>query len=541
MDGNGPPSRVALRRGPGDEGSVDLPRTGILVAGNLQHFSGRPWAATTIVNLPQNAEQRILLEPRGSQRLASQTLLDLRISRPFRIGRYGEIELLPASSSRLPASVQRAGCTCDALFGQRSAVRGEIHSQALSRITRTTDPVSLSHNSNQERVVSEQDEDFASLFEASLKAKPIEKGQTVEGTVVSIGPEVALVSVGGKSEAVIDIAELKDDEGDLEVGLGDRIQALVVSTSGGLKLSRRLALGAATARQLEDAFHARLPVEGKVEREVKGGFEVRIARQRAFCPISQIDIVRNTDPAQHEGRVYRFRIIEYKEGGRNIVVSRRALLEEEQKASAAEVRRSIAVGAIITGRVVSVREFGAFVDLGGVQGLLHISEMGWSRVLDPSQLVKPGDEITVKVLQVSDDREKISLGLKQLTDDPWAAVETRYRAGEIRSGRVTRAAQFGAFVELEPGIQGLIPLSEAGEGRDVDIKKVFPVGATVEVVILEVDAAARRIRLSSRAVQQAKEADEVREYTERADSGQDEGFGSLADKLRGALTRKDEK
>ena len=388
--------------------------------------------------------------------------------------------------------------------------------------------------------MSEQDEDFAALFEASLKAKPIEKGQTIEGTVVSIGPEVALVSVGGKSEAVIDIGELKDDEGDLDVAVGDRIQALVVSTSGGLKLSRRLALGAATARQLEDAFHARLPVEGKVERAVKGGYEVRIARQRAFCPISQIDIVRNTDPAQHEGRVYRFRIIEYKEGGRNIVVSRRALQEEEQKANAAEVRRSIAVGDIITGRVVSVREFGAFVDLGGVQGLLHISEMGWSRVSDPSQVVKPGDEITVKVLQVSDDREKISLGLKQLTDDPWAAVETRYRAGEIRTGKVTRAAQFGAFVELEPGIQGLIPLSEAGEGRDIDVKKVFPVGATIEVVILEVDAAARRIRLSSRAVQQAKEADEVREYTERADAGQSEAFGSLADKLRGALTRKDE-
>ncbi len=388
--------------------------------------------------------------------------------------------------------------------------------------------------------MTEQDEDFAALFEASLKAKRIEKGQTLEGTVVSIGPEVALVSVGGKSEAVIDIAELKDDDGDLEVAVGDRIQALVVSTSGGLKLSRRLALGAASAGQLEDAYHARLPVEGKVERAVKGGYEVRIARQRAFCPISQIDIVRNTDPAQHEGRLYRFRIIEYKEGGRNLVVSRRALQEEEQKASAAEVRRSIAVGAVITGRVVSVREFGAFVDLGGVQGLLHISEMGWSRVSDPSQVVQPGDEITVKVLQVSDDREKISLGLKQLTDDPWAAVDARYHAGEIRTGKVTRAAQFGAFVELEPGIQGLIPLSEASEGRDIDVKKAFPVGAAIEVVILDVDAAARRIRLSSRAVQQAKEADEVREYTERADAGQTEGFGSLADKLRGALTRKDE-
>jgi small subunit ribosomal protein S1 len=384
--------------------------------------------------------------------------------------------------------------------------------------------------------MSHDDEDFAALFEASLKARRIEKGQTIEGTVVSIGPEVALVSVGGKSEAVIEISELKDDEGKLEVAIGDRIQATVVSTTGGLKLSRRLALGAATARQLEDAFHADLPVEGRVERAVKGGYEVRIARQRAFCPISQIDIVRGTDPAQHEGRVYQFRIIEYKEAGRNIVVSRRALLEEQQRASAAEVRRSIVAGAVLTGRVASVREFGAFVDLGGgVPSLLHVSEMAWSRVVDPSQLVKPGDEITVKVLRVDEDGQKISLGLRQLTDDPWAAVEERYKVGERRTGRITRVAQFGAFVELETGIEGLVPQSETGLARDADMKRAFPVGADIEVVILEVDAAARRIRISNRAVQQAREVEEVREYSEREDAAPAEGFGSLADKLRGAL------
>src|SRR5580765_4678004 len=178
-------------------------------------------------------------------------------------------------------------------------------------------------------IVSEPDEDFASMFEASIQAKRVEKGQTIEGTIAAIGSEVAFVDVGGKGEAVIEIAELKNDAGVLEVAVGDRIQAMVVSTEGGLTLSRRLARGAATARQLEDAFHARLPVEGKVERAVKGGYEVRIARQRAFCPFSQIDTVRNTDPAQHEGRVYASRIIEYKEGGRNLIVSRRALLEEE--------------------------------------------------------------------------------------------------------------------------------------------------------------------------------------------------------------------
>ena len=381
-----------------------------------------------------------------------------------------------------------------------------------------------------------EEEDFATMFEASAQSKRIERGQTLEGTIVAIGAEVALVSVGGKSEAVIDVSELKDDEGHLEVAVGDRVVATVVSSVGGLTLSRRLALGAATARQLEEAFRAGLPVEGKVDRAVKGGYEVRVARHRAFCPLSQIDIVRNSDPAQHEGRVYRFRIIEYKDGGKNLVVSRRALLEEEQKASAADIRSAIVEGAVMTGRVASVREFGAFVDLGGgIQGLLHVSEMAWARVSDTSQVVKPGDEITVKVLRVDADKQKISLGLKQLMADPWSRAADTYEAGQVRTGRVTRVAEFGAFLELEPGIEGLIPVSETGVARDVDVKRSFPVGRDVEVVVLDVDAVARRIRLSVKAVEEVRESREAREYTERTDDAPAEGFGSMADKLRDAL------
>ncbi len=385
--------------------------------------------------------------------------------------------------------------------------------------------------------MSEPEEDFAALFAASERVKRIEKGQTIDGTIVSIGPEVALVDVGAKSEAVIDIAELKNDDGRVEVAVGDRIQARVMSTSGGLTLSRRLALGAATLRQLEDAFQARLPVEGKVERAVKGGYEVKVSRQRAFCPISQIDIIRNTEPAQHEGRTYPFLIIEFKEGGRNLVVSRRVLLEEEQKANAAEARKSIVEGAVISGRVASVRDFGAFVELGGgIQGLLHVSEMGWSRVSDPSQVVKQGDEITVKVLRL--DGDKISLGLKQLMTDPWSNVADSYQAGQIRKGRVTRVAEFGVFVELEPGIQGLVPVSETGVGRDSDVRKAFAAGSDIDVVVLEVDPQARRMRLSVKAVAEQYESREVREYTERADAAAPpEGFGSLADKLRSIKPR----
>lgn len=471
-----------------------------------------------------------------------------------------------------------------------------------------------------------ESEDFAALFEASLKAPRLERGQSIEGTIVAIGAEVAFVDVGGKGEAEIQVGELKDHEGALEVAVGDRIQAVVVSTEGGLKLSRRLGRGAAGDRQIEDAFRAGLPVEGRIERTVKGGYEVRLGRSRGFCPFSQIDTARTADPEQHVGHVYTFRITEYKDDGRNLVVSRRALLEEDQRARAEEVKRTIVPGAVLTGRVTSILEFGAFVDLGaGVQGLLHVSEMAWSRVTDIKEIVTPGEEITVKVLRVDEEQQRISLGLKQLAGDPWATVPARYEVGQVRNGRVTRLAQFGAFVELEPGIEGLahastfpptgqsggwartvpvgtsgtfevltidlekkriglapvpegsgravgtvaaatgiapgakltgkverhetfgvfvflapgrtglIPLSETGVAREADLKTTFPVGADVEVIVLEVDAEGRRIRLSRKAVQAAQEAAEVREYTERSDVKSAEGFGSLADKLRSAL------
>src|SRR5262245_21567361 len=337
----------------------------------------------------------------------------------------------------------------------------------------------------EEHAVSESSEDFAAMFEASVQARRIEKGQMIEGRIVAIGPEVAFVDVGGKGEATVDIEELKDANGALEVAVGDRIQAMVVSTAGELTLSRKLARGAIGDRALEDAFHTGLPVEGKVEKTVKGGYEVRIGRSRGFCPFSQIDIAR-TDTAAHEGKVYEFKIIEYKDGGRNLVLSRRALLEAQQRASADEVRRSIVPGAVLTGRIASVREFGAFVDLGGgVQGLLHVSEMGWSRVTETSHVVKPGDEITVKVLRVDEDKQKISLGLNQLTADPWANVGATYEIGQVRTGRVTRVAEFGAFVELEPGVEGLAHASTFAPAKGSQAwAREAPVGMTAAFEIL---------------------------------------------------------
>ena len=189
--------------------------------------------------------------------------------------------------------------------------------------------------------MSDQPEDFAAMFEASVKARRFERGQTIEGVIVGFGPKVAFVDVGGKGEAEIDIAELKDADGDVEVSVGDRLTAVVVSTSGGVVLSRKGVRNAATQRELEDAFRAGLAVQGKVEKAVKGGYEVRIARERAFCPLSQIDIARTADPAVHEGQLYTFRIIEYTDGGKDVVLSRRKHLEDEQRASAEAVRKSI--------------------------------------------------------------------------------------------------------------------------------------------------------------------------------------------------------
>jgi small subunit ribosomal protein S1 len=402
-------------------------------------------------------------------------------------------------------------------------------------------------------VMTESDEDFAALFEASIKARRYEKGQTLEGRIVGIGPEVAFVDVGGKGEATIDIEELKDADGALEVKVGDRVQAVVTSTVGGLTLSRKLARGAANARELEDAFRSGLPVEGKVEGEVKGGYEVRVGGQRGFCPFSQIDTLR-TEPAAHIGKVYEFRIIEYREGGRNLVLSRRTLLDEKQKAAAVEVRQSLVAGAVMTGRVTSVRDFGAFVDLGaGVQGLLHVSEMGWSRVSDASQLFKAGDEITVKVLRVDEDKQKISLGLKQLSEDPWSTVQGTYEVGQVMTGRVTRVAEFGAFVELEPGIEALAHVSTfAPSGRSNEWRRQVPPGTTGRFQVVSVDLEKKRIGVAlvvegaprgasaGQAGADTNEAEDVREYAERrdratSDSAHSDSFGSLADKLRGAL------
>ncbi|HXI01557.1 MAG TPA: S1 RNA-binding domain-containing protein, partial [Candidatus Saccharimonadales bacterium] len=303
------------------------------------------------------------------------------------------------------------------------------------------------------------------MLEESLRSGPpqrktFEVGQSVEGVIVALEPDVAFIDIGGKGEATMSLEELRDPEGKRELRVGDRVKATVVSTGAELRLSRKLEMGAAAREQIAAAFRAGLPVEGRVEKSNKGGYEVKVAGLRAFCPMSQIDTVRDTPPEQHIGRVYTFRITELREGGRNLVLSRRALLEEEEREKAREILRKVVPGAVLSGRVASLTGYGAFVDLGaGVQGLLHVSEMGWTRVSSPAEVLQPEQEITVQILKVEDNGRKISLSLKQLQADPWTGITERYRAGQMVQGRVTRLADFGAFVELEPGVEALAHVS----------------------------------------------------------------------------------
>ena len=346
--------------------------------------------------------------------------------------------------------------------------------------------------------MSENEEDFAAMFEASVKATRLTPGQAVEGTIVAIGDDVAFVNVGAKGEATIALDELRDEDGALQVGIGDRVQATLTSTSsgtGGLTLSRKLQRGAATARQLEDAFRSGLPVEGKVDRAVKAGYEVSIARQRAFCPMSQIDIIRHADPDVHVGRVYTFKIIEYQDGGRKFVVSRRALLEAEQKARAAEVRQHDHAGR----RDDRPRRLGA--------GLRRVRGPWRRRAGTPARLrngmVTRGGSVAGGRTRPGDhgqgasrrrEHQQIALGLKQLTADPWSTVQTNYEIGQVREGRVTRIAEFGAFVELEPGIEALAHASTfPPTGKSGGWSRSIAVGMTGAFEVLSVDPEKKRI------------------------------------------------
>ena len=342
----------------------------------------------------------------------------------------------------------------------------------------------------------EASEDFAAMFASEHTGPALEVGQVVKGRVILITADHVFVDVGGKGEAWIDRAELTDDGGQLRVGVGDEVEATVVSTRDEIRLSHRLQRGAQAREALAAAAASGIPVEGKVAAVIKGGYEVTVAGHRTFCPFSQMDLRRTESPEDYVGRVLEFRINRYAENGRNIVLSRRQLLEERAAKDAEETRRKIVPGAVLPGTVASLADFGAFIDLGGVQGLVPMSELSHTRVARSGDRLSVGETVTVKVLKVDEDKGRISLSLKALEGDPWAAMPGRLRERQVVRGRLVRATEFGIFVELLPGIDGLLHVSEIPRSRAGAMREAVAARAEVSVMILAIDTGKRRISLA---------------------------------------------
>ncbi len=340
-------------------------------------------------------------------------------------------------------------------------------------------------------------EDFAALLAQEETQPTLQTGQIVKGSVIQIGEDSVFVDVRGKGEGIIARAELENEDGSLEVEVGDELEATVLSTEGEIRLSRKLLKGMQARQQLEAAFSHGLPVEGTVSAVVKGGYEVMVGGLRAFCPFSQMDIRRVESSEAFLNRTLEFRVTRYSDNGRNIVVSRRRLLEEAAVKEAEEVRKKLVPGAVLPGRVTSLTDFGAFVELGGgIQGLVHISELSHSRIVKPADLLTSGQAVNVKVLKVNEQTGKISLSMKALEGDPWADIAEQLKARQIVAGQVVRMADFGAFVEVLPGVNGLLHLSEIPRSQQAALKDAAAEQAQLTVMILSIDAHKRRIALA---------------------------------------------
>jgi small subunit ribosomal protein S1 len=348
-----------------------------------------------------------------------------------------------------------------------------------------------------EEVVPEE-EDFSVLFEASLKevGKRVQDDSKVTGTVVSIGEEWSFVDIGRKSEGVIATQELLNEDGRCSVAVGDAITAYVVSTKDGETVLSVRMTAAASGESLEGAYRSGLPVEGVVASERKGGYQVTVFGKEAFCPYSQMDLRGVSSPEGYIGKKLAFRITDYENRGRNIVLSRREILEEERENVVAHLRKTLCVGDVVSGNVTRLAPYGAFVDIGGIEGLIPMAELAWGRVASVSDVLAPGEGVTVKVLDLEWEKGRITLSLKETQEDPWATARERYKEGSVIIGQVMRLAPFGAFVQIEPGIEGLLHISSMGLGKRVTHpREVVTEGEEIQVKIASVDATARRMGL----------------------------------------------
>ena len=342
-------------------------------------------------------------------------------------------------------------------------------------------------------------ESFAELLEESLANQQIKPGAILTGTVVDVNDDVVIVHAGLKSEAVIPVNQFTNDDGEVEVKVGDEVEVALDAVEDGFgetRLSREKAKRARTWIRLEKAFEESEVVKGVISGRVKGGFTVDVDLVRAFLPGSLVDVRPVRDPGYLEGKTLEFKVIKLDQKRNNVVVSRRAVVEEEYSAERDELLKSLQEGAQVTGVVKNLTDYGAFVDLGGIDGLLHITDMAWKRVKHPSEVVNVGDEIQVKVLKFDRDRTRVSLGMKQLGADPWEDLARRYPPNSRLFGKVTNIADYGCFVEIEEGVEGLVHVSEMDwTNKNVNPHKVVQIGDEVEVMVLDIDEERRRISL----------------------------------------------
>ena len=362
-------------------------------------------------------------------------------------------------------------------------------------------------------------ESFAELFEQSLANQRIRPGMILTGLVVEVTSDVVVVNVGLKSEAVIPVEQFKDEQGEIEVKAGDEVEVALDSVEDGTgetRLSREKAKRARTWTRLEEAFNKSEIVSGVITGRVKGGFTVEIDNVRAFLPGSLVDVRPVRDTAYLEGKPLEFKVIKLDQKRNNVVVSRRAVVEQEFSAERSALLENLQEGAVVRGTVKNLTDYGAFVDLGGIDGLLHITDMAWKRVKHPSEVVKVGEEIEVRILKFDRERSRVSLGLKQLGADPWENISRRYPAHTRVFGKVTNIADYGAFVEIEDGVEGLVHVSEMDwTNKNVNPAKVVHTGQEVEVMVLDVDEERRRISLGLKQCQ----ANPWKEFAENYNRG----------------------
>ena len=342
-------------------------------------------------------------------------------------------------------------------------------------------------------------ESFAELFEESFASQQIKPGAIITGTVVAINDDVVIVSAGLKSEAVIPVEQFKNDKREGDISVGDEIEVALDAVEDGFgetKLSREKAIRARTWIELEKAFEEGEVVEGVINGRVKGGFTVEIDNVRAFLPGSLVDVRPVRDPAYLEGKSLEFKVIKLDQRRNNVVVSRRAVVETEYSEEREKLLEELQEGNTVKGIIKNLTDYGAFVDLGGIDGLLHITDMAWKRVKHPSEVVEVGQEIDVKILKFDRERQRVSLGMKQLGDDPWQDLARRYPPQTRMFGKVTNIADYGCFVEIEEGVEGLVHVSEMDwTNKNVHPTKIVQLGDEVEVMVLDIDEERRRISL----------------------------------------------